>query len=99
MYDLKDKGLGTIDCLMIDKLTGRVVYAVKSYGGLLSLGHSYYPLPWSVLTYDTEVEGFRTSVNEDQLPDAPAYSDDSYRSRKWEARIHEHYDDPSYWDG
>ena len=36
--------IGEIDHLMIDKISGRVTYAVMSFGGFLGLGHSHYPI-------------------------------------------------------
>jgi hypothetical protein len=45
--------MGEIDHLLIDKVSGRVVYAVMSFGGFLNLGHSHYPIPWAALKYDT----------------------------------------------
>jgi hypothetical protein len=44
-----------------------------SFGGFLGLGHSHYPIPWSVLKYDTNLGGYRTGVTEDQLRDAPEF--------------------------
>jgi hypothetical protein len=37
-------------------------------------------MPWSKLTYDTNVGGYRTDVTEDQLRGAPAFS----RDRSWD---------------
>ena len=47
VYDLKGAKIGDIDYLMIDKISGRVTYAVMSFGGFLGLGHSHYPIPWA----------------------------------------------------
>jgi hypothetical protein len=44
-----------IDHLIIDKVSGRVAYAVMSFGGFVGLGHSHYPIPWGALTYDTSL--------------------------------------------
>ena len=41
VYDLKGSKIGEIDHLMIDKVSGRVRYAVISFGGFLGLGHSH----------------------------------------------------------
>lgn len=57
----RDK-VGEIDHLMIDKVSGRVVYAVMSFGGFLGLGHSHYPIPWGALNYDPSLGGYRTTV-------------------------------------
>ena len=43
--------IGDVDHLLIDKPSGRIAYAVISFGGMLGLGHSHYPVPWSALKY------------------------------------------------
>jgi hypothetical protein len=97
VYDMKGSQIGEIDHLMIDKISGRVTYAVMSFGGFLGLGHSHYPIPWGALTYDTNWGGYVTSVTERQLKDAPAFSDDTWGDRDWERRTHEHYGAQTYW--
>jgi hypothetical protein len=42
VYDMKGGKIGEIDHLMIDKISGRVTYAVMSFGGFLGLRHSHY---------------------------------------------------------
>jgi sporulation protein YlmC with PRC-barrel domain len=97
VYDAKGKKIGEIDHLMIDKVSGRVTYAVMSFGGFVGIGHSHYPLPWSALKFNTKLNGFETNVSEQQLKDAPAFSDDSWSDRNWEKRTHAHYNAPPYW--
>ena len=53
-----------------------------SFGGFLGLGHSHYLIPWSPLKYDTTL-GYRRGITEDQLLDAPEFSDDSWEDRDW----------------
>jgi hypothetical protein len=43
--------------LMIHKISGKVAYAVVSFGGFLGMGEEYFPMPWAVLKYDTGLEG------------------------------------------
>ena len=47
VYGAGDANIGEIEHLMIDKNSGRVTYAVMSFGGFLGLGlgHSHYPFP------------------------------------------------------
>lgn len=98
VFDRLGNELGEIDHLMIDKVSGRVRYAVMSFGGFLGLGHSHYPLPWNSLSYDNEREGYIADIIEQQLQDAPKFSDDSWSDRDWEKRVHEHYHARPYWD-
>src|SRR3954453_23548173 len=98
VYGSGSEKVGEVDHLMIDKVSGRVVYAGMSFGGFLGLGQSHYPIPWAALTYDTALGGYRTDITEGQLRDAPAFSDDSWGDRDWEARTHRHYGIREYWD-
>lgn len=96
VYGLGQERVGDIDHLLIDKVSGKVIYAVMSFGGFLGLGHSHYPIPWAALKYDTSIAGYRTGITEQQLKDAPEFSDDSWQDRDWGRRTHEHYGVPMY---
>jgi hypothetical protein len=43
--DADGKRIGKIERPMIDKLTGKVAYAVMSFGGILGIGADHYPIP------------------------------------------------------
>ena len=98
VYGTDRDNVGTIDHLMIDRVSGHVRYAVISFGGLLGLGESHHPLPWSALRYDTTLGGYVTSVSEQELRNAPHYSDASWSDRTWESQVHQHYRARPYWD-
>jgi len=76
VYGAEDRKIGSIERVMIDKVSGRVSYAVLGFGGFLGLGNDHYPLPWQSLKYDTRLGGYRTGVTEDQLRRAPKYHDE-----------------------
>lgn len=59
--------LGTIDRVMIGKETGIVAYAVLSLGGFLGFGADHAPLPWSLLHYDSDRDGFVVDLDETEL--------------------------------
>jgi sporulation protein YlmC with PRC-barrel domain len=98
VYGADGKHIGEVDHLIIDKMSGRVAYGVISFGGFMGLGHSHYPIPWSALTYDTQLGGFRTNITEQQLRDMPQFSDDSWQDRDWETRAHQYYRARPYWE-
>jgi hypothetical protein len=97
VFDHADKQIGSVDHLMIDKISGRVIYAVLSFGGFLGLNHSHYPLPWAKLRFDREVNGFRTDITAQQLRDAPDFSDNGYSDRNWDKKVHAYYDTAMMW--
>ena len=82
----KDEKVGEIHHLMIDKRSGRVAYAVMSFGGWLGMGQSYHPLPWDTLRYDTDLGGYVVSLDKDRLRSAPSHRADQDTSS-----------DASYW--
>ena len=77
VYGADDTKIGTIERVMIDKTSGRVSYAVLSFGGFLGIGDDHYPLPWQSLKYDTNLGGYRTGITEQQLQGAPKYRNDN----------------------
>jgi hypothetical protein len=88
-YNPNGDHLGTVNHLMIDKISGHVEYAVMSFGGFLGIGESYHPLPWQALTYDTQMGGYVIHADRSRLERAPRYTssnppdwhDETYRSR------------------
>ena len=74
VYDPAGDKLGTIYNFMVNKRSGRVEYAVLQFGGILGMGSDYYPLPWEVLSYDEEEEGYVVDIDKDALKDAPHYA-------------------------
>jgi hypothetical protein len=83
VYDAKGEHVGSIERVMIEKVRGQVAYAVLQFGGFLGIGSDYYPIPWSSLTYDTSLGGYRLNITEGQLKNAPKYSGENW---DWEDR-------------
>src|SRR5580693_7722376 len=74
VYNRVGDRLGSVHHLMIDKYTGRVEYAVMSFGGFLGIGESYHPLPWKVLNYDIRLGGYVVDIDRRRLEAAPHYA-------------------------
>jgi hypothetical protein len=77
VFGADNQQIGSIERVMIDKISGKVSYAVLSFGGFLGIGDDHYPLPWQSLKYDTDLGGYVTGITEDQLRGAPKYGDDN----------------------
>ena len=67
VYGADGQKIGSVQRVMIDKISGKVAYAVVSFGGFLGMGEDYYPMPWANLKYDTNLGGYRVGVTENQL--------------------------------
>ena len=101
VYGADQKRIGSVERVMIDKLSGKVAYAVISYGGFLGMGEELYPTPWSNLRYDTNLGGYLVNLTKDQLDNAPRYAneDDWEWSRENDKRIYEYYRATPFWAG
>lgn len=100
VYDPRGNKIGSIKRLMIDKLSGKVAYSVMSFGGFLGIGEDEHAVPWSKLTYDPKLGGFRTDITEEQLKKAPSF----YRAKGYdwtdrtrERELHDYYRSAYYW--
>lgn len=65
--------IGTISNFMVDKYTGRVAYAVMSFGGTMGMGASLFPLPWPILDYDEKAGGYMLDISKEEMKDAPRF--------------------------
>src|SRR6201988_4775427 len=77
VFGADSRKIGAIERVMIDKKSGRVSYAVLSFGGFLGIGGDHYPLPWQSLKYDTKLGGYVTGITLKQLEGAPKYGNDN----------------------
>ena len=73
VYRSNGESVGTIQRVMLDKRSGKVAYAVMSFGGFMGIGEDYYPLPWNRLTYNERLGGYEVNISEPQLKNAPKY--------------------------
>jgi len=101
VYDMAGNDIGSVKRLMIDKRSGRVAYAVVSFGTFLGFGGEEYTLPWGKLDYDVELGGYRTDISETQLRDSPSFYRDrdyAWTDREREKELHGYWNTPQYWN-
>ena len=100
VYNREGERLGTVEDVMLDKVSGKVAFAVMSFGGFLGIGEKYHPLPWATLSYDVQQGGYVVDMTREQLEGAPSYgmdenvdlNDDAYGRR-----VYDYYKAP-YWN-
>jgi sporulation protein YlmC with PRC-barrel domain len=94
------KDLGEIKDLVLDVESGRVAYAVLSFGGFLGLGDKYFAIPWSALSLSPE-QIFIVNVPREKLENAPGFDKDNWpdmAESQWESVIHSYYGSRPYWE-
>ena len=93
VYNGAGEKLGSIDDLMIDKVSGQVRYAVLEFGGFLGIGSDRYPLPWNMLKYDTTMDGYVVPLDKNRLDAAPRYAENDVPAYTGDygRRVNEYY--------
>src|SRR5262249_10761144 len=89
--------IGTIERVMIDKLTGNIAYAVLSFNGFVGVGQRRLPIPWRQLTYDRRLAAYHLDFTENELSAMPHGLDIDWGDRG--RKIERHDDDrlKAYW--
>ena len=99
VYNMDGEHLGAVDDVLIDKISGKAIYAVMAFGGFLGLGEKQHPLPWSSLTYDEGKGGYVVNLDKSKLESAPTL--DPEEAFEWTPdygrRLDMYYGAPSYW--
>jgi hypothetical protein len=100
VYNRQGEHLGAIEDVMLDKISGKVAYAVLAFGGFLGIGERYHPLPWSVLAYDTQMGGYVVDLDRSRLEGAPTFAandDVDWNDRAWGKRVNDYYGTTPWW--
>jgi sporulation protein YlmC with PRC-barrel domain len=94
VYNHRGQLIGAIEDIMLDMFSGRIGYAVLSFGGYLGLGDKLFAVPWDALTFDTERQCFLLSVEHKHLLNAPCFDKDDWpdmANPSWERLIHAYF--------
>jgi len=100
VVNANNEKLGTIEELMIDLNSGRIAYAVLSFGGFLGMGDKLFAIPWSALSVDTDEKRFVLNVKKETLEKAPGFDKDHWPNmadKTWGASIYEFYGSKPFW--
>ena len=101
VVNFQKEDLGKIEHLMIDLESGRVAYAVLSFGGFLGMGDKLFAIPWSSLKVDTDEHRFVLNVDKELLKAAPGFDKEHWpdmADRTWGAQVYTYYGAKPYWN-
>jgi hypothetical protein len=102
VYNRAGDKLGTIHSVMIEKLSGQVAYALMSFGGFLGVGGKVHPVPWAMLDYDPDRDGYVVDLTREKLEEAPAFrldEADRPRERSEDELVYSYYGVMPWWGG
>ncbi|MDB6101363.1 MAG: photosystem reaction center subunit [Gammaproteobacteria bacterium] len=98
--DASGEKIGTIEDIVLDKLSNNIVFAIVGFGGFLGMGEKYHPIPWSALKYDEREGGYVVPFSREMLEAAPADSIDALvagNAVSYRDRAYDYYHAPHYW--
>ena len=101
VVNTRGEDLGKIEDLMIDLSSGRVAYAVLSFGGFLGMGNKLFAVPFRAMKIDTENHAFVLDVPKDRLKDAPGFDKDNWpdiSDKGYRSQIYNFYNVPPDWE-
>ena len=93
--------LGEIKSIMIDITSGRVAYAVLSFGGFLGLGDKLFAIPWEAFSVSREEEIMYLNVPKEKLERAPGFDKDNWPDMadpSFGSQIYNYYGYKAYWN-
>jgi sporulation protein YlmC with PRC-barrel domain len=93
--------LGKIDEIMIDIPSGRVAYAVLSFGGFLGMGDKLFAVPWTALKVDEDEKCFILDVDKQTIEQAPGFDKDNWpdmSDASWGTQLSSYYRVRPYWE-
>ena len=97
----KGENLGNIKDVAIDRATGRIAYAVVSFGGFMGLGDKLFAVPWGAFAQSAaDKDTFILAVDKDRLKNAPGFDQKNWpqmASREWVSSLYTYYNVPPYW--
>lgn len=102
VFNRQDEKLGTIHSVMIEKRSGQVAYAVMYFGGFLGMGGFVHPIPWAMLEYDEQRDGYLVDLTREQLKGAPTFrldEADRPKERSEEELAYSYYGQMPWWSG
>ena len=73
VYNNEGDKIGTVEDVVLDKLSNQIMFAALGFGGVMGIGEKYYPVPWSLLDYSEDKGGYVVPLSKDRIEKAPAY--------------------------
>jgi sporulation protein YlmC with PRC-barrel domain len=89
VFNRNGRKIGTVEDIVLDKTSSRIMFVVLGFGGLLGLGEHFHPIPWSRLDFDQLLGGYIVDIGDEQLRAAPHDSIDEL-TREYGAAYSEH---------
>ncbi len=93
--------LGKVEDLMIDLHSGRIAYAILSFGGFLKMGNKLFAIPWDAMKLDTEKHEFVLNIERSRLENATGFDKEHWPNMAdpaFGSTLYRHFGFKPYWE-
>lgn len=97
----KGESLGDIKEVVIDPRSGKVAYAVVSFGGVFKLGEKLFAIPYSAFDYEVKKNKYVLDVSKESMEAAPGFDSGHWPTmsdEKWNRDVYKFYKRSPYWE-
>lgn len=101
VVNMKDEDLGEIKEIVIDPSTGKVAYAVMSFGGFMGMGEKLFAIPFSAFEYNLAESEYTLNIPLERLKAAPGFDADNWptmANEQWHRDLYKYYEAAPYWE-
>lgn len=98
VQNAKGDHLGDIKEFMLDMQTGKVAYAVLSFGGVFTIGEKLFAVPFQSMKLDTINKCFVLDIEKERFAKAPGFDSNNWPDMadpSWIEGIQTYYDSPA----
>lgn len=103
VYNTQGDKIGTVEDVVLDKMSDHIMFAALGFGGVLGVGEKYAPVPWSMLNYEPERGGYVVSLSQEMIKKAPVFDlsdltkDDGMEANSVRSQAYAYYQVPRDW--
>jgi sporulation protein YlmC with PRC-barrel domain len=100
VYNTRGEKIGHVEDIVLDKLSNNIEFAILGFGGMLGMGEKYHPVPWGMLNYNPDKEGYVVPLTTDVMERAPVYrlEDLTKNDATIRTETFDYYKTPRYWE-
>lgn len=92
--------LGNIKEVLMDYKIKKIAYVILASGGFLGIGKRFFPLPFFILSYNTDRNVYVIDISEEKLKKAPEFESENglvMCDKNWHYTLANFYECPPYW--
>ncbi len=94
VVNARGEDLGKLEEIMVHIDSGKIAYAVLSFGGFIGIGDKLFAIPWEALSLDEDNKQFILDIDKEKLEHAPGFDKDHWPDMAdptWGNQIYSYY--------